>query len=114
MKKFLTLLWLSLAVFSFKTTAQTTPGCNPEFAVQYITNYTVKFNPVIANDSPYVRHYWSFGDGTTGSQQISPTHTYALAGTYAVVHTIVRVTPNHVPICTQSITKQVTLTAPVI
>lgn len=112
MKKFLTLLWLSLAVFSFKATAQTTPSCNPEFAVQYITNYTVKFNPVIANDSPYVRHYWSFGDGTTGSQQISPTHTYALAGTYAVTHTIVRVTPNNVPVCTQSITKQLTITAP--
>ena len=112
MKKFLTLLWLSISAFGFKATAQTTPGCNPEFAVQYITNYTVKFNPVIANDSPYVRHYWSFGDGTTGSQQISPTHRYAVAGTYHVVHTIVRVTPNNTPVCTESLTKQVTITAP--
>lgn len=112
MKKIFTLLWLTLAAFSFKATAQTTPNCNAEFGVQYLTNYTVKFNPAITNDSPYVRHFWNFGDGTTGSQLISPIHTYALAGSYAVVHTILRVTPNNVPVCTQSFTKIVTITAP--
>ena len=111
MKKIFTLLWLTLAAFSFKATAQTTPNCNAEFAVQYLTNFTVKFNPAITNDSPYVRHYWNFGDGTTGSQLISPTHTYALPGSYAVVHTILRVTPNNVPVCTQTFTKIVTITA---
>jgi PKD repeat protein len=111
MKKIFTLLWLTLAAFTFKATAQTTPNCNAEFAVQYLTNYTVKFNPAITNDSPFVRHYWNFGDGTPGSQLISPTHTYALPGTYAVVHTVLRVTPNNVPVCTQSYTKQVTITA---
>ena len=58
MKKIFTLLWLTLAAFTFKATAQTTPNCNAEFGVQYLTNFTVKFNPVIANDSPFVRHFW--------------------------------------------------------
>ena len=112
MKKIFTLLWLTLAAFSFKATAQTTPNCNAEFGVQYLTNFTVKFNPVIANDSPLVHHYWNFGDGTTGSQLISPTHTYALPGSYPVVHTIVRLNPNNVPVCTQSFTKLVTIAVP--
>ncbi len=112
MKKIFTLLWLTLAAFTFKATAQTTPNCNAEFAVQYLTNFTVKFNPVINTDSPYVHHYWNFGDATTGSQLISPTHTYALAGSYTVTHTIVRLTPNNVPVCTQVFTKIVTITEP--
>lgn len=112
MKKIFTLLWLSLAAFAFKATAQTTPNCSAEFAVQYLSNYTVKFNPVLTTDSPYVHHYWSFGDGTPGSQLISPTHTYAAAGSYTVTHTIVRLTPNNVPVCTQVFTKIVTITPP--
>lgn len=32
-------------------------------------------------------HLWEFGDGDT-SHQASPTHTYAAAGTYLVVHTV--------------------------
>ncbi|MBK7308188.1 MAG: PKD domain-containing protein [Chitinophagaceae bacterium] len=112
MKKIFTLLWLTLAAFSFKATAQTTPNCNAEFGVQYLTNFTVKFNPVVANDSPLVHHYWSFGDGTQGSQLISPTHTYALPGSYPVVHTIVRLNQNNVPVCTQSFTKIVTINEP--
>jgi PKD repeat protein len=112
MKKIFTLLWLTLVSFSFKATAQSTPNCNAEFAVQYLTNYTVKFNPAITGDSPFVRHFWNFGDGTTGSQLISPIHTFALPGTYAVRHTVLRVTPNNVPVCTQTFTKHVTITAP--
>ena len=112
MKKIFTLLWLTLAAFTFKATAQTTPNCNAEFGVQYLTNFTVKFNPVIANDSPYVRHFWNFGDGTTGSQLISPVHTFALPGNYAVVHTIVRVNQNNVPLCTQTFTKVVSIVEP--
>ena len=111
MKKIFTLLWLTLAAFTFKATAQPTPNCNAEFAVQYLTNFTVKFNPAIANDSPFVRHFWNFGDGTTGSQLISPTHTYALPGSYAVVHVVVRVNPNNVPVCTQTFTKLVHIAA---
>lgn len=112
MKKIFTLLWLSLAAFTFKATAQTTPNCNAEFSVQYLTNYTVMFNPVLTTDSPYVHHSWNFGDGSTSSQLITPTHTYALTGTYTVIHTVVRVTPNNVPVCTQVFTKVVTITQP--
>jgi PKD repeat protein len=112
MKKIFTLLWLTITAFAFKATAQTTPNCNAQFTVQYITNFTVKFNPAITNDSPFVHHYWNFGDGSPGSTLISPTHTYALPGTYAVVQTIVRVSPNNVPLCTQSFTKLVTITEP--
>ena len=112
MKKIFTLLWLTLAAFTFKASAQTTPNCNAEFSVQYLSNYTVKFNPVLTTDSPYVHHYWSFGDGSTGSQLISPIHTYVLAGSYTVTHTIVRLTPNNVPVCTQVFTKIVTITQP--
>ena len=112
MKKIFTLLWLTLAAFTFKATAQTTPNCSAEFSVQYVTSYTVKFNPVLVTDSPYVHHYWSFGDGSTGSQFISPTHTYVLTGSYTVTHTIVRLTPNNVPVCTQVFSKVVTITEP--
>ncbi len=111
MKKFLTLLLLTITAFTFKSTAQVTT-CNAEFTVQYITNNTVKFNPATANDSPFVHHYWSFGDGSTGSQLISPSHTYILPGTYAVVHTIVRLNPNNIPVCTQSFTKLVVISEP--
>ena len=112
MKKFLTLLWLTITAFTFKAAAQPGTTCNAEFAVQYITNFTVKFNPAISNDSPLVRHYWNFGDPSAGSQLIAPIHTYALPGTYAVVHTVVRVNPNQVPVCTQTFTKWVTITEP--
>ena len=111
MKKLLTLLWLIITAFAFKATAQNNPACNAEFSTQYITNFTVKFNPVITQGAPLVHHYWNFGDGSTGSQQVSPTHTYALPGTYAVVHTLVRVTQNNVPVCTQTFTKFVHITA---
>ncbi len=111
MKRFLTLLWLTITAFTFKATAQPGTTCNAAFSVQYLTNNTVKFNPVIANDSPLVRHFWSFGDGSTGSQYISPTHTYLLSGTYTVVHTLLRVNQNNVPVCTQTFTKHVTITA---
>jgi len=111
MKKFLTLLWLTLTAFSFKASSQAGTTCNAEFGIQYITNATVKFNPVITTDSPYVHHYWSFGDGSPASQLISPTHSFAAPGTYAVVHTIVRNSPNNVPVCTQSFTRQVTIAA---
>ena len=112
MKKILTLLWLTIAAFTFKASAQTTPNCNAEFAFQYLTNYTVKFNPVLVTDSPFVHHSWNFGDGSTTSPLISPTHTYTLPGNYAVVHTVVRYSPNNVPVCTQVFTKVVTITEP--
>ena len=108
MKRIFTLLWLTLTAFTFNATAQSTI-CNAEFSVQYISNNTVKFNPVITEGAPLVQHFWHFADGSPVSQLVSPTHTYALPGTYAVVHTIVRFNQNQVPVCTQSFTKIVTI-----
>jgi PKD repeat protein len=106
MKKIFTLLLLVVSAFSFKTQAQGT-ACNAEFAVQYLSPNTVKFNPVITVGSPTVSHLWSFGDGSPLDNTVSPTHTYALPGTYAVIHTVVLHNPNGVPVCTQSFTKNV-------
>ena len=104
MKKFITLLLLTLTAFTLKTQAQTTV-CNAEFSVQYLTNFNVKFNPVITIGSPTYQHIWHFGDGSPVSNTVSPTHTYAAAGTYTTVHTIIRYNQNNVPECTQSFTK---------
>ena len=111
MKKLFTLLWLSLTAFTFNATAQNI-SCNANFTVQFQTNFTVKLNPALNTDSPFIHHYWSFGDGTPGSQLISPTHTYSLPGTYAVVHTVIRVNSAGVGVCTQSFTSQVVIQAP--
>ncbi len=106
MKKFFTLLWLAIAAFTFKATAQTT-SCNANFTAQFVTNTMVKFNPV-TTDSPMVQHTWTFGDGSPVSHAVSPTHTFAVGG-YAVVHTIVRVGTNGTVICTQSFTLQIVI-----
>lgn len=111
MKRIFTLLWLTLTAFTFKANAQGTV-CNAEFAVQFINNNTVKFNPVIVVGSPTVNHTWNFGDGSPVDNTVSPTHSYALPGTYAAVHTVVVLNPNNVPICTQSFTRTVIITAP--
>lgn len=96
----------------FNTSAQNTTTCNAEFAIQFQNSNTVKFNPVITGDTPFVYHYWNFGDGSQVSQLISPTHTYNLPGTYAVVHTVARFNHNGVSVCTQSFTKLVIITQP--
>lgn len=111
MKRIFTLLWLTLTAFTFKANAQGTV-CNAEFTVQFINNNTVKFNPVIVVGAPTVNHTWNFGDGSPVDNTISPTHSYALPGTYAVVHTVVVLNPNGIPVCTQSFTKTVIITAP--
>ena len=111
MKKIFTLLWLTITAFAFKATAQPGTNCNAEFAIQYINTNTVKFNPVITEGAPLVHHIWYFGDGTPVSNLVSPTHVYAMPGIYPVVHTIVRVNPNNVPVCTQTFTKNVVIAA---
>ncbi len=106
MKKLFTLLWLALAAFTFKATAQT-PTCNAGFTIQFNSNTTVKFNPA-TTDSPLVQHSWTFGDGSPVSHAVSPTHTFALGG-YAVVHTIVKVSTNGTVLCTESFTMQIVI-----
>ena len=111
MKKLITLLWLFLAAFTIKATAQGGTSCNADFTFQYLSGATVKFTPVL-NDSPAVIHSWNYGDGSAVNHNVSPTHTFALPGTYAVVHTVVRLNPNGLPICTQSTTKQIIIDPP--
>ena len=107
MKKFFTILWLALAAFTFKATAQTT-NCNANFTAQFLTNTTVKFNPASTDSAPAAYHTWTFGDGSPISHNVSPTHTFAI-GTYAVVHTIVRPGTNGTTQCSQSFTLQITI-----
>lgn len=111
MKRIFTLLWLTLTAFTFKANAQGTV-CNAEFSVQFINSNTVKFNPVMTVGAPTVSHLWNFGDGTPIDQSVSPTHVYALPGTYAAIHTVVVLNPNGVPVCTQSFTKTVIIQGP--
>lgn len=111
MKRFLTLLWLAVSAFAFHSTAQTT-NCNAEFATQYINSNTVKFNPVMTSTTPAVTHYWHFGDGSPVDSTVSPTHIFASAGTYAVVHTVVLRNNTGAPVCTNSFTRQVIITMP--
>lgn len=111
MKRIFTLLLLIISAFSLKTQAQGT-ACNAEFAVQYLNANTVKFNPVMAVGAPTVAHHWNFGDGSPVDNTVSPTHSYANPGTYAVVHTVVLYNPNGVPQCTQSFTKNVIIAPP--
>ncbi len=111
MKKLFTLLWLSLAAFTIKATAQGGGNCNPEFTYQFLNSSLVRFIPAV-NDSPAVQHSWNFGDGSTVSHTVSPTHNYALPGTYNVLHTVVRHNPNGGTECTESLTKQLTIPPP--
>ena len=109
MKKLFTLLWLFLAAFSFKAVAQT--SCNSDFTYQFLTTSQVKFTPALS-DSPAVQHSWNYGDGSAVDHTVSPTHNFAAPGTYTVVHTVIRINPNGVPLCTQSTTKQVVIASP--
>ncbi len=105
MKKIFTLLWLTLAAFTFKAAAQGTT-CNAEFTSAFITGNTVKFTPAV-NDSPLVHHLWNFGDGSATSQAVSPIHSYLTNGSFVVVHTVVRYSPNNVPVCTKSVSQTI-------
>ncbi|MFN0082244.1 MAG: PKD domain-containing protein [Ferruginibacter sp.] len=110
MKKLLTTLALFSAILFFRGYAQTnTTGCNPDFTFQFLSGFTVKFNPAITTDSPYVQHSWSFCDGTLMSNRISPTHSYASNGVYTVKHKISRYLPGTNYVCTDSLTRVVTI-----
>lgn len=64
---------LAIGERGFLTNASSTEG----FTFHFFAN---------ENDSD-LEHYWTFGDGGV-STQMNPEHTYALAGTYEIVHTI--------------------------
>lgn len=110
MKKILPLILFCFSVFSFSAFAQTTVTCNANFTWNASGN-TAKFLPDVIGDSPFVRHYWSFGDGHT-SDVISPYNTFpAAGGTYTVIHYLIKKNPNGVELCRDSVTKVITLQA---
>ena len=111
MKKSL-LSFILFAVFSLQANAQIFTNCNPQFGIQFLTANTVKLNPLITTDSPFVQHYWNFGNGMSATS-ISPVHTYA-AGTYNIRHHIIRTNQNGVFVCADSMDHQITIIQPAI
>jgi PKD repeat protein len=106
MKKIYSFLFILFALVALQSKAQYV--CTPTFAVQYISGSTIKCNPVLI-DTPAVQHYWTFGDGTTNSPAVSPTHVYTNAGVYTVCHYVVRQNPNNVTVCMDSSCLPVTI-----
>jgi PKD repeat protein len=109
MKKIFTLLLLSLTLFGLKSNAQTSTVCNAAFDFSFVSPNTVKFTPAVTGDSPFVQHYWIFGDGSPVDQSIISTHTYASPGTYTVKHYLSRYSPNGVFVCADTLTKLVVI-----
>jgi PKD repeat protein len=112
MKKLYAFIWIAILALGFKANAQTTVACNAEFGIQLLNYNSVKFNPGTNADSGQIKHHWNFGDGSPVSEMSAPTHYYNQSGTYTVVHTVTRVNPNGVLVCSQSFTKQITITVP--
>ncbi len=106
MKKIFTLLAIFFIIFSLQSKAQL--SCSPAFNTQFLNATTVKFIP-LTNDSPLVQHYWIFGDFSTPSAAISPTHQYLTNGVFTVKHYLVRHNPNNVTICTDSAMQIITI-----
>jgi hypothetical protein len=50
-----------------------------------ITDFSVTFNS--ESQSPYLQHFWDFGDGNTSSMP-NPVHTYAQSGIFDVTHRV--------------------------
>jgi PKD repeat protein len=104
MKRIITLLLLLAASFGFQAKAQPGTVCNADFNFSYINSNTVKFTPVVIGDSINTFHYWKFGNGNVSNIPL-PTHVYTAAGTYNVTHVIIKVNPNGVPVCADSVVK---------
>jgi PKD repeat protein len=104
MKKIYSLLIVLIALVSTQSLAQSSTPCDPQFTYQYLTGASIKFNPlpVSTADSPYVQHYWNFGDASIASNLVSPTHTYTNVGGYYVKHYKIKRNANNVTICTDS------------
>jgi PKD repeat protein len=111
MKKFYAFLVVILAFVSLQTNAQSTTPCDPAFTYQFLTSATVKFAalPVPLADTPFIQHYWTFGDATTASSLASPTHTYTSTGVYPVKHYKIRRNANNVTLCIDSSTQFITI-----
>jgi PKD repeat protein len=89
-----------------------TANINPTTTVgNFTANNVCLGNPVVFNntsvgaDSQVASWHWDFGDSNTSNLK-NPTHTYTSAGTYNVTLTV-----NNLNGCSNSITKQVTVSA---
>ena len=105
MKKLFTLLLLTVAAFTFKSSAQTT-NCSADFSFT-LSGLSATFTPVITGTTANNHNYWKFGDGTVSSN-LSPVHLYAAAGTYTVTHIYYRTESNYPnAVCIDSVQKKV-------
>lgn len=111
MKKFITLLLLTLTAFTITTNAQNT-SCSAAFNYTVSNNLTVHFTPAQL-DSQTFHHTWYFGDGSTSiSHTGSPTHLYPSGGTYIVHHVVKHDQVGTIPPCNDSTTTVIHLTVP--
>nr|MBA3674096.1 PKD domain-containing protein [Chitinophagaceae bacterium] len=111
MKKVFTLLFVTLALLTIKSTAQTATGCNAEFSFS-ISGFSVNFTPAISTDPTINHHYWKFGEGSISSDT-TPVHIYAAAGTYTVKHIMYKSgSLNGIAICIDSIEKKIVINNP--
>ncbi len=101
---------LMVAAFSSNITAQI--SCNASFTVQSLSTNTFRFTPAVSGDSAMLQHTWKFGDGTANGLAVAPSHTYAGAGIYTVVHILRRINPNAVVVCSDSSTQVISVVVP--
>ena len=105
MKKLSTLLLLTLAAFTFKSSAQTI-NCSADFSFN-LSGLSATFTPVITSTTSNNHNYWRFGDGAISSD-ITPVHLYGATGTYTVTHIYYR-TETGIPnaVCIDSVQKKI-------
>lgn len=106
MKKFVTLLLIAFTAITTSSQAQPGTSCNADFTFQFTAPNTVKFTPVVIGDSFNTFHQWSFGDGATATIPL-PVHVYATAGVFNVRHIIIKINPNGVEVCRDTLIKQI-------
>ncbi len=115
MKRLITLLFLALAAFTFKASAQTGTACNAAFSFTITAGNTVHFIPAMIGDSNATlqsHHSWFFGDNTPSSSLVDPTHVYPNCNTsYTVKHYFWKTTPNGV-ICSDTVTQVIFIQCP--
>ena len=105
MKKLFTLLLLTLAAFTFKSSAQTI-NCSADFSFN-LSGLSATFTPVITSTTSNNHNYWRFGDGAISSD-ITPVHLYGATGTYTVTHIYYRTESNHPnAVCIDSVQKKI-------